>query len=65
MVKNQYELVAEQDLEIHVSNACSSCYGRGGPCELGKEGNFNCPITPITGKGIDIRITQNFLVLQL
>ena len=64
-VKNQYELVAKYDLEIHISDACSNCYSRRGLCELGKEGNFNCPITPITGKGIDIRITQNFLVLQL
>ena len=63
-VKNQYELVAKYDLEIHISDACSNCYSRRGLCELGKEGNFNCSITPIIEKGIDIKITQNVLVLQ-
>ena len=62
-VKNQYELVAKYDLEIHISDACSNCYSRRGLCELGKEGNFNCSITPIIEKGIDIKITQNVLVL--
>ena len=61
--KYGFKLTAEYDLKIHVSDACSSCYSRGGLCELGKEGNFNCSVTPITEKGIDIRITQIFLVL--
>ena len=50
-IKYGYKLAAEYDLEIHVSDACSSCYSREGLCELGKEGNFNCSITPVTEKG--------------
>ena len=65
VVKNQNELVAEYDLEIHVFDVCSSCYSRKGLCELGMEGNFNCSIMAITKKVIDIRITQTVLVLQL
>ncbi|XP_030956312.1 PR5-like receptor kinase isoform X1 [Quercus lobata] len=49
--KYGFKLTAEYDLKIHVSDACSSCYSRGGLCELGKEGNFNCSVTPITEKG--------------
>ncbi|KAK7836213.1 hypothetical protein CFP56_022821 [Quercus suber] len=63
-IKYGFKLAAEYDLKIHVSDACSSCYNRGGLCELGKEGYFNCSITPITKKGIGIRIMQKILVLQ-
>lgn len=37
---NELNLTAEFELEVHVSDACSSCRGRGGIC-CGK-GKFNC-----------------------
>ncbi|KAM3692974.1 hypothetical protein ACJW31_08G129800 [Castanea mollissima] len=33
---------AEFDLQVYVSDACSSCYGRGGLCELEQNVNFLC-----------------------
>ena len=48
---------AEFDLQVYVSDACSSCYGRGGLCELEQNGKFHCAIAD---KGIyRHRITQN------
>ncbi|KAK9999680.1 hypothetical protein SO802_019283 [Lithocarpus litseifolius] len=35
---------AEFDLQVYVSDACSSCYGRGGLCELEQNGKFHCAI---------------------
>ena len=35
-------LSAEFDLEVHVSDVCSSCHARGGRCELDDNENFNC-----------------------
>jgi hypothetical protein len=35
-------LSAEFDLEVHVSDACSSCHARGGSCEHDHEGKFYC-----------------------
>uniref|UniRef100_A0A2N9H159 Protein kinase domain-containing protein n=1 Tax=Fagus sylvatica TaxID=28930 RepID=A0A2N9H159_FAGSY len=32
----------EVDLEVHVSDACSSCHGRGGQCELDDKRKFYC-----------------------
>ncbi|XP_075636164.1 LEAF RUST 10 DISEASE-RESISTANCE LOCUS RECEPTOR-LIKE PROTEIN KINASE-like 2.4 isoform X1 [Castanea sativa] len=37
-------LSAEFDLEVNVSEACSSCYGGGGHCELEQNGKFQCDI---------------------
>ncbi|KAL4611805.1 hypothetical protein ACB092_08G152100 [Castanea dentata] len=37
-------LSAEFDLEVNVSEACSSCYGGGGHCELEQNGKFQCEI---------------------
>ena len=54
-------ITAEFDLEVHVSDVCSSCYSRGGLCELDNKGKFHCTITE---KGIDIGITHKFLVLH-
>ena len=45
------------NLEVHVSDVCSSCYSRGGLCELDNKGKFHCTITE---KGIEIGITQVF-----
>ncbi|XP_075636336.1 LEAF RUST 10 DISEASE-RESISTANCE LOCUS RECEPTOR-LIKE PROTEIN KINASE-like 2.3 [Castanea sativa] len=52
-------ITAEFDLELHVSDVCSSCYSRGGLCELDNKGKFHCTITE---KGIDIGITQKNLL---
>ena len=49
------------NLEVHVSDVCSSCYSRGGLCEVDNKGKFHCTITE---KGIEIGITQKFLVLH-
>ena len=47
---------AEFDLQVYVSDACSSCYGRGGLCEFEQNGKFHCAIAD---KGIyRHRITQ-------
>lgn len=54
-------ITAEFNLEVHVADVCSSCYSRGGLCELDNKGKFHCTITE---KGIDIGITQKILVLQ-
>uniref|UniRef100_A0A2N9H0A4 Protein kinase domain-containing protein n=1 Tax=Fagus sylvatica TaxID=28930 RepID=A0A2N9H0A4_FAGSY len=35
-------LSAEFDLKVHVSDACSSCHGRGGQCDHDHEGKFEC-----------------------
>ncbi|GMY18409.1 LEAF RUST 10 DISEASE-RESISTANCE LOCUS RECEPTOR-LIKE PROTEIN KINASE-like 1.1 isoform X1 [Fagus crenata] len=32
----------EVDLEVHVSDACRSCHGRGGQCELDEKRKFYC-----------------------
>ncbi|KAK7859852.1 hypothetical protein CFP56_002216 [Quercus suber] len=54
--KDELIITAEFELEVHVSNACSSCYSRGGLCKLiGNKGKFHCNITE---KDIDIGITQ-------
>ncbi|KAK7850166.1 hypothetical protein CFP56_001499 [Quercus suber] len=37
-------LSAEFELEVNVSEACSSCYGGGGHCELEQNGEFQCDI---------------------
>ncbi|KAK7850147.1 pr5-like receptor kinase, partial [Quercus suber] len=37
-------LSAEFDLEVHVSDACSRCYGGAGLCVLDKNGKFQCAI---------------------
>ncbi|KAM4084395.1 hypothetical protein ACB094_08G128900 [Castanea mollissima] len=37
-------LSAEFDLEVHVSDACSRCYGGAGLCVLDKNGKFQCVI---------------------
>ncbi|KAK7861558.1 hypothetical protein CFP56_000267 [Quercus suber] len=50
-------ITAEFDLEVHIPDVCSSCYIRGGLCELDNRGKFHCTITE---KGIDIGITQIF-----
>ena len=61
-VKDEVNLTAVYSLEIHVSDACSSCYSREGLCRLDHKGKFRCAIAK---KGIDIGILQNILVLQL
>ena len=33
------------NLEVHVSDVCSSCYSREGLCELDNKGKFHCTIT--------------------
>ncbi|XP_075636337.1 LEAF RUST 10 DISEASE-RESISTANCE LOCUS RECEPTOR-LIKE PROTEIN KINASE-like 2.4 [Castanea sativa] len=43
--KAELNITAEFDLEVHVSDACSRCYSRGGLCELDKKGEFNCTVT--------------------
>ena len=60
--KEDINLTAEYDLEVHVSDAYSSCYSRGGLCELDNKRKFHCAITE---KGMNIGITQKYLVLQL
>ena len=50
-------LTAEFDLEVHVYDTCSRCYGGGSLCEHDKEGNFQCAITE---RGKDVRITHKF-----
>ena len=52
-------LSAEFELEVNVSEACSSCYSGGGHCELEQNGEFQCAIAK---KGRH-RITQNTLDL--
>ncbi|KAM3740818.1 hypothetical protein ACB098_08G128000 [Castanea mollissima] len=43
--KTLFSLVsAEFDLQVYVSDACSSCYGRGGLCELEQNVKFHCAI---------------------
>ncbi|KAK7850152.1 hypothetical protein CFP56_001503 [Quercus suber] len=44
-------LSAEFDLEVHVYDACSRCYGGAGLCVLDKNGKFQCAIAK---KGMDI-----------
>ena len=61
-VKDEVNLTAVYSLEIHVSDACGSCYSREGLCRLDHKGKFRCAIAK---KGIDIGILQNILVLQL
>ena len=53
--RDEQKITAEFYLEVHVSDACSSCYSRGGLCELDNKGKFHCSIIE---KGIDIGITQ-------
>ncbi|KAK7859851.1 hypothetical protein CFP56_002215 [Quercus suber] len=43
--KEEVNLTAEYDLEVYVSDACSSCYSRGGICELDNKRKFHCAIT--------------------
>ncbi|KAK7859783.1 leaf rust 10 disease-resistance locus receptor-like protein kinase-like 1.1 [Quercus suber] len=42
---HELNVTAEYNLEIHVSDACSSCYSRGGLCGLDNKGKFHCAIT--------------------
>ena len=37
-----HSLSVEFDLEVHVSDDCTSCYGRGGQCVPGEMGKFYC-----------------------
>ena len=53
--RDELKITAEFYLEVHVFDACSSCYSRGGLCELDNKGKFHCSIIE---KGIDIGITQ-------
>ena len=55
--KAELNLTAEFDLEVHVYDTCSRCYGGGSLCEHDKEGNFQCAITE---RGKDVRITHKF-----
>uniref|UniRef100_A0A7N2KLT4 Protein kinase domain-containing protein n=1 Tax=Quercus lobata TaxID=97700 RepID=A0A7N2KLT4_QUELO len=43
--KEEVNLTAEYDLEVYVSDACSSCYSMGGLCELDNKRKFHCAIT--------------------
>ena len=61
--KDELIITAEFELEVHVSDACSSCYSRGGLCKLiGNRGKFHCNITE---KDIDNGITQKGLYLHI
>ena len=60
--RKEVNLNAEYDLEVYVSDACSSCYSRGGLWELDNKRKFHCAITE---KGMNFGITQKYLVLQL
>ena len=60
--KEEVNLTAEYDLEVYVSDACSSCYSIGGLCELDNKRKFHCAITE---KGMNFGITQKYWVLQL
>ncbi|KAM3740817.1 hypothetical protein ACB098_08G127900 [Castanea mollissima] len=53
-------LSAEFDLEVNVSEACSSCYGGGGHCELEQNGKFQCDIAK---KGKSHTRGSDYLVL--
>ncbi|KAM4096771.1 hypothetical protein ACJW30_08G130000 [Castanea mollissima] len=44
-------LSAEFNLEMHVSDACSRCYGGAGQCVLDKNGKFQCAIAEKGGYG--------------
>ncbi|KAM4084393.1 hypothetical protein ACB094_08G128700 [Castanea mollissima] len=49
-------LSAEFDLEVNVSEACSSCYGGGGHCELEQNGKFQCDIAKKATSSVGIGV---------
>ncbi|KAL4611807.1 hypothetical protein ACB092_08G152200, partial [Castanea dentata] len=47
---------AEFDLQVYVSDACSSCYGRGGLCELEQNVKFHCAIADKATSSVGIGV---------
>ncbi|KAK4607918.1 hypothetical protein RGQ29_001652 [Quercus rubra] len=49
-------LSAEFELEVNVSEACSSCYSGGGHCELEQNGEFQCAIAKKATSSVGIGV---------
>ena len=59
-------ITAEFDLEVHVSDACTRCYDRGGRCEHDMKGIFYCAYDKKGNESIHNRISCTYeLVLKV